>query len=75
MIGRPRIPRSRQLRREGFVTEYNSGGRWQNHRGEWNWFVGQARIAPGYVKEYMREGGKVIARKVGPWREIKHGRS
>ena len=30
-------------------------------------FVGSSVIAPGYVGQYIAEGGSVVSRRVGPW--------
>lgn len=33
-------------------------------------FVQSAVIAPSHVQQYIREGGKVLRRLVGPWEEV-----
>jgi hypothetical protein len=47
--------------------EYQPGHRWTDRHGVEHWFAGSGVIAPDYVDEYVREGGEVIFREVGPW--------
>lgn len=51
--------------------EYAPGHRWVDRDGGEHWFVQAGVIAPGYVDKYVREGGEVIYREVGPWRVYK----
>jgi hypothetical protein len=47
--------------------EYVPGHRWVDRDGEEHWFVQSGTIAPDYVDKYVKEGGEVIRRQVGPW--------
>ena len=50
------------------TLEYRPGYRWVDRDGGEHWFVQSGVIAPDYVDEYVREGGEVVCREVGPWR-------
>lgn len=49
------------------TVEYVPGHRWVDANGEERWFVQPGTIAPDYVDTYVREGGEVLHREVGPW--------
>lgn len=52
------------------VWEYQPGHAWTDRDGEQRWFVQSGVIAPGYVTEYISEGGGALRRKVGPWETV-----
>lgn len=51
--------------------EYSPGHRWVDRDGVEHWFVQSGVIAPGYVEQYLKEGGEVVRRRVGPYEEYK----